>query len=205
MTFAKWLETFVTEKDLDVEQVFAVEGKSGTNHIPLGCVLEAIYAAPYSEQASLKNMIVKIDFLNGDVCHYFKHLRRPSRSKFQRGENALPSDLQLGTKQMIKQFQIGRTYATRSACDHDCIFSFAIIDRTEKTVKIDYHGKVSSKKIRIRDGVEAILPLGSYSMGPFLTAEDTSEKIEAQIQRAAELATQRAEAARARISGFMGT
>jgi hypothetical protein len=74
MTFTKWLETFTTEKNLDLEQVFAVEGKSGTNHIPLGCVIEAIKSAPSSEQAGIKSMIVKIDFRNGDVCHYFKHL-----------------------------------------------------------------------------------------------------------------------------------
>lgn len=74
MTFTKWLETFVSEKNLDTEQVFQVAGKSGTNHIPLGCVLDAIKSAPSHEQAGIKSMIVKIDFRNGDVCHYFKHL-----------------------------------------------------------------------------------------------------------------------------------
>lgn len=74
MTFTKWLNTFVSEKNLDTEQMFTVEGKSGANHIPLGCVLDAIKSAPASEQAGIKSMIVKIDFRNGDVCHYFKHL-----------------------------------------------------------------------------------------------------------------------------------
>jgi hypothetical protein len=74
MTFTKWLETFVAEKGLDTDQVFAVEGKSGTNHIPLECVLDAIKSAPAHEQAGIKSMVVKIDFRNGDVCHYFKHL-----------------------------------------------------------------------------------------------------------------------------------
>jgi len=74
MTFTKWLDTFTTEKDLDMEQVFAVEGASGTNHIPLGCVVEAIKSAPAHEQRGIKDMIVRIDFRNGDVCHYFRHL-----------------------------------------------------------------------------------------------------------------------------------
>lgn len=45
MTFTKWLETFVSEKNLDTEQVFTVTGKSGPNYIPLGCVLDAIKSA----------------------------------------------------------------------------------------------------------------------------------------------------------------
>ena len=98
---------------------------------------------------------------------------------------------------MTKQFQVGQTYSTRSACDYDCIFSFAVVGRTEKTVKINYHGKVTSKKIKIYDGLETIYPLGSYSMAPVLSADDTSDKIEAQMQRAVELAAQRAETARA--------
>jgi hypothetical protein len=74
MTFTKWLETFISEKGLDLEQVFTVNGKSGPNYIPLACVVDAIKSAPSQEQAGIKTMIVKIDFRNGDVCHYFKHL-----------------------------------------------------------------------------------------------------------------------------------
>lgn len=74
MTFTKWLDTFTAEKGLDMEQVFAVPGPSGTNHIPLGCVVDAIKSAPTHEQAGIKSMIVKIDFRNGDVTKYFEHL-----------------------------------------------------------------------------------------------------------------------------------
>lgn len=44
--FTKWLDTFTTEKGLDMEQVFTVNGPSGDNHIPLGCVIDAIKSAP---------------------------------------------------------------------------------------------------------------------------------------------------------------
>jgi len=74
MTFTKWLDTFTTEKGLDLEQVFTVAGPSGENHIPLGCVLDAIKQAPAHEQVAIKSKIVQIDFRNGDVCHFFKHL-----------------------------------------------------------------------------------------------------------------------------------
>ncbi|HFL3602824.1 TPA: hypothetical protein ACG3P5_001767 [Clostridioides difficile] len=34
---------------------------------------------------------------------------------------------------MIK-FEIGKTYATRSVCDHDCMFTIEVIKRTDKTI-----------------------------------------------------------------------
>jgi hypothetical protein len=74
--FKKWLETFIEEKGVDTEQVLKVAGPSGENSIPVACLLEAILQAPVHEQAGIKTMIVKIDFVNGDVLHYFQHLAR---------------------------------------------------------------------------------------------------------------------------------
>ena len=42
--------------------------------IPLANVIAAIKAAPKSEQAVIKTNLVRIDFLNGDVMHFFDHL-----------------------------------------------------------------------------------------------------------------------------------
>lgn len=74
MTFTKWLETLITEKGLDREQRVEVEGPSGMNSIPLGSIEAAINSASASEQAKIKTTLVKIDFCNGDVMHFFKHL-----------------------------------------------------------------------------------------------------------------------------------
>jgi len=74
MTFNKWLDTFISEKGIDLEQSFEVEGPSGTNHMQIVHVLAAIQCAPKHEQAGIKDMLVKIDFRNGDVCRYLKHL-----------------------------------------------------------------------------------------------------------------------------------
>ncbi len=73
-SFKTWLETFLSEKGIDGEQVLTVAGPSGENHIPVGCLVEAMLQAPASEQAGIKTMIVKIDFINGDVIRYFRHL-----------------------------------------------------------------------------------------------------------------------------------
>ncbi len=76
-TFNQWLDTFVSEKGLDTDHIFEVEGKEwGTNLIPLDALLEAIKGASDNEKAAIKDMIVKIDFYNGDVMDYFKHLAK---------------------------------------------------------------------------------------------------------------------------------
>jgi hypothetical protein len=73
--FIHWLRTFVQEKGLDREHVFEVEGPEwGTNFIPFEILLRAIENAPAREQEGIKTMLVRIDFANGDVMHYFKHL-----------------------------------------------------------------------------------------------------------------------------------
>lgn len=75
-SFNKWLDTFVEEKGLDTEFLFQVDGLLGTNFIPLGCVLDAIKSATPQEQKGIKDTIVKIDFRNGDVMHFFNHLAK---------------------------------------------------------------------------------------------------------------------------------
>jgi hypothetical protein len=74
--FDRWLDTFLSEKGHDLETVLEVEGPSGTNWIPLGCLVEMIKGAPKGEQAAIKTTLVKIDFANGDALHFMRHLAR---------------------------------------------------------------------------------------------------------------------------------
>jgi hypothetical protein len=74
MNFNNWIDTLVSEKGIDTEARFELEGPSGTNSFPYGVVIEAIKGAPANEQKAIKTTIVKIDFCNGDVTHYFRHL-----------------------------------------------------------------------------------------------------------------------------------
>ncbi len=71
---------------------------------------------------------------------------------------------------MSNKFEIGKTYQTRSACDHDCIFSIEVTARTEKTVTVKIHNRVKRCKITLRDGVETCAALGTYSMSPTFRA-----------------------------------
>lgn len=75
----------------------------------------------------------------------------------------------------MKTFEIGKTYSTRSVCDHNCIFSYTVIARTAKTITIT-DGR-ETKKCRIIKALseyrkaESIYPLGQYSMCPIISAD----------------------------------
>lgn len=74
MTLDKWIETFVTEKCLDREHVFNVEGPSGMNMIPLEVVIEHFHIAQEAEKKKIFDVCVQIDFSDGNVMHFFQHL-----------------------------------------------------------------------------------------------------------------------------------
>lgn len=68
---------------------------------------------------------------------------------------------------MTTCFEAGKTYTTRSICDHDCIIKVTIAKRTAKTVTDD---KGKTFRCGIYEGAEFIKPWGSYSMAPIVTA-----------------------------------
>ena len=74
----------------------------------------------------------------------------------------------------MKRFEIGKTYSMRSACDHNCIWTYTVTARTNQTVTISDGKEVKkcriSKKISEYRNAETIYPLGQYSMCPSLTA-----------------------------------
>ena len=74
--FGKWLHTFLSEKGIDLEETIDAEGPGGLNIIPVGCLVDAMLGAPKHEQAGIKTMLVKIDFVNAPVRPYLAHLAR---------------------------------------------------------------------------------------------------------------------------------
>ena len=72
--FNKWLATFVEEKGLDLDFTFEVEGPGwGVNMIPLGCVVDFMKTTDAITKSKVKDTLVKIDFMNGDVMDFFNH------------------------------------------------------------------------------------------------------------------------------------
>lgn len=71
---------------------------------------------------------------------------------------------------MTTQFQVGKTYFARSICDHECVYKYAILARTAKTVTIHYNGRDVRRSVKVWDGVEEFKPHGTYSMSATIRA-----------------------------------
>lgn len=79
MTFSTWIDTFLQEKGIDGEDRVEAGGPSGVNSIPVACLVDLMKQAPEHEQAGIKRMLVKIDFLEPGrkpVLLYLAHLAR---------------------------------------------------------------------------------------------------------------------------------
>ena len=79
----------------------------------------------------------------------------------------------------IAKFEVGRTYSCTSICDSECVFRFTVVKRTDKTVWLDYCGKIRTRRVRIHGNTEACDPQGRYSMSPVLFATDAEPAAEA--------------------------
>lgn len=82
-SFNKWLDTFVEEKGIDLGQILEIKTENNTHYFEVGNVIENIKATTPEEQEEIKNMIIKIDFYNGDVVDYFKHLAQALAQNFE--------------------------------------------------------------------------------------------------------------------------
>jgi hypothetical protein len=71
----------------------------------------------------------------------------------------------------MSTFEIGKAYSMRSPCDHGAVWTYKVVGRTQKTVKLFSGGKMISRRIKVWSGVETCMPLGTYSMAPCLQAD----------------------------------
>ena len=71
----------------------------------------------------------------------------------------------------MKKFEVGKLYSMRSACDHNCIWSYTVIKRTAKTVTLQaLDGEIINNRVKEYENQEFCKPLGTYSMSPTLRA-----------------------------------
>ena len=81
----------------------------------------------------------------------------------------------------MNKFQVGKTYATASICDSECIYSFVIRRRSDKSVWIDDPRSYPATKAVRRsvyeyEGIEQFKPFGTYSMCAIVGADDLVER-----------------------------
>ena len=81
--FNSWLDTFIEEKGIDLGQILEVKTDKNTHYFEVGNIIENIKATIPKEQEEIKKMIIKIDFYNGDVVDYFKHLAQALAQNYE--------------------------------------------------------------------------------------------------------------------------
>lgn len=70
----------------------------------------------------------------------------------------------------MKRFEIGKTYETRSICDHECVYKMTVISRTDKSVQYqNYDGEIKRNKVHIDADGEFIIT-EKWSMAPVFRA-----------------------------------
>lgn len=72
---------------------------------------------------------------------------------------------------MTTRFEVGKTYATASIGDHECIFKVTVTKRTDKTVTITGFRNKRCKVYINEKGVEYIKP-ENYSFAPIFDATE---------------------------------
>lgn len=72
----------------------------------------------------------------------------------------------------MKRFEPNKTYYCRSLCNYDCVWTFFVTRRTEKTIYVREDGEGEEKALRVSvwNDEETAKPLGRYSMAPTLSA-----------------------------------
>lgn len=75
--FINWLDTFLEEKDIELQERFEINVDGVSNNFAYLNVIEQIKITSDEEQEKIREMIVKIDSQNGDVKDYFRHLAIP--------------------------------------------------------------------------------------------------------------------------------
>ena len=75
MNFTKWLDTFLEEKNIELEDTFSFEDEiTGYNLMPYGVVVEAIKNKPALAQKEIQRILILLDFKNLPIKGYLEHI-----------------------------------------------------------------------------------------------------------------------------------
>ena len=74
--FEKWLDTFIKEKEIDLHEEFKSTNGSISMFFCYSDIINAIKTTSKDEQSEIKNILVAIDYKNGDIKDYLRHLSK---------------------------------------------------------------------------------------------------------------------------------
>lgn len=85
--FNKWIDRFLEEKNIDRYEIFTIE-KGGNKHIfEIGHIIDTMKITSIEEQEEIKKSLIKIDFANGDIRDYIKHLANALVNTYSKFDN----------------------------------------------------------------------------------------------------------------------
>ncbi len=74
LTFAAWIDIFLTEKKIDLDVILEVEGEFALNLIEVEVLVAAMKGASSEEQDGIWAMCARLDFLGRPILPYLAHL-----------------------------------------------------------------------------------------------------------------------------------
>ena len=74
MNFSQWIDTFLEEKGVDLDEHFEFDNQDGFNIMPYAYVVENLKTATPAIQNQVQTKLIQIDFQNGDVTHFLRYL-----------------------------------------------------------------------------------------------------------------------------------
>lgn len=74
--YEKWLRTLIEEKGIYTDYEFTIEHNNQIHFMTLDFLISAILTSSEKEKKQIKNILVMIDFKNGDILHFLEHLAK---------------------------------------------------------------------------------------------------------------------------------
>lgn len=76
MTFNKWFDTFIEEKEIDTGFTFEFDQAGMFHMVETAVVIDWVKKLDPETKAKIKNNFVKIDFMNGNVMHFMEFMAK---------------------------------------------------------------------------------------------------------------------------------
>ena len=76
MTFNKWFDTFIEEKEIDTGFTFEFDEAGMFHMVETAVVIDWVKKLDPETKAKIKNNFVKIDFMNGNVMHFMEFMAK---------------------------------------------------------------------------------------------------------------------------------
>lgn len=106
--FTQWFESFLEEKGFDLSEEFTSKNDDGISKtFNYQEIIENIKSAPEKEQDQIQDMLIKIDYRNGNIKDFLQHLSKAlvtSKEEVERLENIYGESIGI-EKEHINQYK----------------------------------------------------------------------------------------------------